>query len=410
MALSIGVLVGLERGWHHRKLAEGNRTLGLRSFMLIGLTGGAAGLLALNSEGGWIVAIGLALLGALLVLSRWQEAVRSADLGLTTEIAAVGVYLLGALAVMGDTLLALGSGVGVALILGYKPRLHAWMNWLDQMELRAILQLALISAVILPLLPKTGMGPWEVWVPYELWLMVVLISAIGFIGHFAVRLLGAQRGVFVTGIFAGLASSTALTLNLSRAARQQPAYQNLFAAAIIMASSMMFPRVLVLLAVVKPALLPSLLGPFIAVGLTGTLISVALLWQGQKNADHPKTPPLSRAVDLAAALRFGALLAGVVLIAEAVRRFAGDVGVYLFSALSGLTDVDAITLSLARMAEGALAPETAVTGILIAALANTFVKLGLSVVVGGTALGLRVAVGLGGVIIVGAAAGLLLWI
>jgi len=403
-ALMIGLVIGLERGWQLRGLADGTRVAGLRTFALIGLLGGVTGQIA-ESMAAPVVAVGLAGLALLLALGYWRFGRSRQSLGITTEVAALLTFLLGVLASAGQPLLAVAGGVVSAVLLGFKPRLHALVKQIDAPELRAILQLALISAVILPLLPNSGYGPWDVLNPRQLWLMVVLISAIGFVGHFAVRLVGAQRGVMLTGLFAGLASSTALTLTLSRAAREQPAFSRVFAAAVVLASTTMFPRLLVLVGAVSPALLPRILMPVGVITVAGIIASLALALYAKQGRTSLSQAPMQKPFALATALRFALLLTLVMVAAEALRRYAGDVGVYSVAFISGLTDVDAITLSILQMVERELAPNVAEQAILIAALANTTVKMGLAVVIARGRMGWLVGAGLGLVIVTG-----LLWV
>ncbi len=405
-ALMIGVVIGLERGWNQRAAEEGERVAGLRTFALVALTGGVAGLLSQES-GLPLLAIALAAIAGLIVLGYRRLSQHSSAYGITTEVAALLTFLLGALAARGEPLLAMAGGVVTAVLLGFKPRLHALLNQLDAPELRAILQLALISAVILPFLPRQGYGPWQVLNPYELWLMVVLISTIGFVGHFAVRIAGAQRGILLTGLFAGLASSTALTLTLARAAREQREFQTVFAAAVVLASTTMFPRVLVIVGVLQPALVQGLLIPLGLMTAAGVLATLVLaLLAGRVNTDSVE-PPLQKPFALATALRFGLLLAVVMLLAEGLRRAAGDTGIYTVAILAGLTDVDAITLSLLRMTEQSLSTAVATQGIILASIANTGVKLGLAVGIGRGRMAVFCSAGLGAVMI---SAGLWLWL
>ena len=403
-ALMIGLVIGLERGWQLRGLADGTRVAGLRTFALIGLLGGVTGQIA-ETMAAPVVAVGLAGLALLLALGYWRFGRSRQSLGITTEVAALLTFLLGVLASAGQPLLAVAGGVVSAVLLGFKPRLHALVKQIDAPELRAILQLPLPSAVILPLLPNSGYGPWDVLNPRQLWLMVVLISAIGFVGHFAVRLVGAQRGVMLTGLFAGLASSTALTLTLSRAAREQPAFSRVFAAAVVLASTTMFPRLLVLVGAISPALLPRILMPVGVITVAGIIASLALALYAKQGRTPPSQAPMQKPFALATALRFALLLALVMVAAEALRRYAGDVGVYSVAFISGLTDVDAITLSILQMVERELAPNVAEQAILIAALANTTVKMGLAVVIARGRMGWLVGAGLGLVIVTG-----LLWV
>lgn len=399
-ALAVGLIVGLERGWRLRGAGEGERVAGIRTFALIGLAGGVTGHLAQQLTP-LIVPVALLGLLALLVLGYRYSVARNGDYGMTTEAAALVVFLLGVLAGGGDVVLATTGGVLTAVLLGFKPRLHAMLQQIDGPELRAILQLVLISAVILPLLPRSGFGPWAVLNPYELWLMVVLISAIGFTGHFAVRLVGAQRGVLLTGLFAGLASSTALTLTLSRAAREQSAFTPVFAAAIITASTTMFPRMLLLVGAVAPSMLAGLYLPIGGLTAAGLLASLVLIHRSRAVDGESVNPPMQRPFELTTALQFAVILAVVMVAAEALRRVAGEAGIYTIALVSGLTDVDAITLSLTRMTEDRLSIEIAQQGVILAALANTSVKLALGMSIGGARMTRLLLPSMGGVIGIG---------
>ncbi|MEX0386299.1 MgtC/SapB family protein [Spiribacter onubensis] len=402
ISLMVGAVIGLERGWRLRGAGEGERIAGIRTFMLIALAGGVAGLVG-DRLGYGIVPVALAGVIGLIILGYRRMVRVSGDYGITTEVAAILAFLLGVLASLEEPLLAMAGGVVTAVLLGFKPRLHALLRSIDGPELRAILQLALISAVILPFLPQKGYGPWDTLNPHTLWLMVVLISAIGFVGHFAVRITGARRGILLTGFFAGLASSTALTLTLSRAARGQHSYQPLFAAAVVMASTTMFPRILVLVGAVRPEMLPSLYGPVALITAVGGLATLGLALNARRVTGAPNHPPMQKPFELTTAIRFAMLLAVVMVAAEGLRRYAGDAGVYALSLVSGLTDVDAITLSLSRMAADGMQADVAQRGIIIAAMANTTVKLGLAAGVGRGRMAVLVGAGLGAVIVAGAA-------
>ncbi len=395
-ALAAGLIIGLERGWRLRDAGEGARVAGIRTITLIALAGGVAGLVAAQLDT-LVIPVALGVIGLFLLVGYRHMTRVNGDAGITTAVAVLIAFLLGVIATVGEPLLATAGAVITAVILGFKPRLHAMLRQLDGPEVRAILQLALISAVILPLLPQQGYGPWEVLNPYEIWLMVVLISAIGFAGHFAVRLVGPRRGLLVTGLFAGLASSTALTLTLSRAARGQTGLQPVFAAAVVIAGTTMFPRMLLLVAAVSPALLPRLYLPIALLTLTGLVGAGTLVWLARDSRSDAARPPMQRPFELATALQFALLLMAVMVLAEGLRRLAGDAGVYLLALASGLTDVDAITLSLTRMTEGRLDETVAVRGIILAAVANTLVKLGLAAGIARGRMGRLVSLALGGV-------------
>ncbi len=400
LALAIGLLIGLERGWRQREQAEGSRLAGLRTFGLIGLMGGLVAILA-RVHGGWLLAVGLLALTAIVLYGYGQIAQHRGDYGVTTEVAALVTFLLSALAASGHPAPAAGGAVVATGLLGLKDYLHGLLRRLDEMEMLGGLQLGLITLVVLPVLPDRGFGPWRVLNPHDLWLMVILISAIGFAGHFAVRLVGARRGLLMTGLFAGLASSTALTLALSRAGRASAVLPGSLAAAVIIASTTMFPRVLVEVAVVNAGLLSRLwwpLGLLTAVGVAGALA----LWRYERGREgEGEAPVFARPFELGTAIKFAAVLALIMLLAEAARRQLGDTGVYAVAVLSGLTDVDAITLSLSNMARAELSGAVAARGIILASVTNTAVKAGLVAALAGGAMAWRVAAVLGPVVALG---------
>lgn len=215
VALVIGLLIGVERGWQARDSQEGQRIAGVRTYGLIGLLGGVLGVLAENF--GPLI-LGLGLIGLLITLAMFflAKQLREGEWSITSLIAAILVYLLGALAVTGQVVIASSLAVVMVLLLSNKPLLHGWIQKLEAVELKAAIQLLLMSVVLLPVLPNQGYGPWEALNPHKIWWMVVLIAGISFVGYFAIKIGGARRGILFTGLFGGLASSTAVTLHLSR--------------------------------------------------------------------------------------------------------------------------------------------------------------------------------------------------
>ena len=391
VALALGLLIGLERGWQLREAAEGSRLAGVRTFGLIGLLGGVGALLS-QALGAAVLGLGfLALAGVLIVAHRQQvRTAEEADYGITTVVAALLTFALGALAVIGHTSIAAAGAVVTALLLELKPVLHDWLRRLTQTELLAVLKLGLISVVILPVLPNRGYGPWDALNPYVLWWLVVLIAAISFVGYFAMKVLGPNRGIPLTGLFGGLTSSTATTVSLSRMGRSQAPLKGLLAAGVTVSAATMFPRILLEVAVVNPNLLADLvpaMGTMTLLGFAGAFV----LWRMAPDGGSEGEVPLKNPFELGPALQFGVLLAGVMLLAEGARSWFGDAGVYILAAVSGITDVDAITLSLARLAQGELSDEVAVGGVVLAAGVNTVVKAGLVAVVGGLRMAALVA-------------------
>ena len=390
VALAVGLLIGVERGWAERDEEEGTRVAGVRTFALIGLLGGAAGLVS-QTLGGVLLALGLLALGALFATAHVVHTRSHPDqLGITVPVAGLLTFVLGALAATGEAALAAAAAVVAALLLSSKPVLHHWLGTLRRRELAAGLQLLLLSVVVLPLLPDQGYGPWQALNPHRLWWMVVLIAAMSFVGYFAVKEAGARRGAVFMGLFGGLASSTALPLHFSRLARTQPGLAPTLAMGILLACGTMFPRMLLVVELVAPGILWPLVPPL---ALMTLVVFGAALGQWWLSSDHqPEAPsPMTNPLELPVALGFGALLAVIMVLAKGVEVWLGKAGLLGLAAVSGIVDVDAITLSLAGMSDAGLDPAVAVAGIVIAAATNCLVKGGMALAVGGLRLGRAVA-------------------
>ncbi|WP_232784163.1 MgtC/SapB family protein [Moritella sp. Urea-trap-13] len=380
-ALAIGLLVGLERGWSNRKLADGKRVAGLRTFGLTGLLGGVSGLLATHL-GGFILGIIFAAVAALVIATYLINHRHSLDIGATSHVAMLVTFLLGALAALDQVVVAAACGVVTTLLLRSKLFLHRLLLKLSQHELNAGLNLLIISLVLLPALPNKGYGPWQALNPYEIWWMVVLISAISFAGYFMIRMLGAQRGILMTGLAGGMISSTALTLQLSRLSRDQPSLQLLCSVGILVACGVMFPRILLVAGLINPALVADLFLP-LALMLGVIFGCTALIFHNDTrpvvtDEVRPKNP-----LELKPALLFGLMLAAVALLVRVMVEWLGESGVLLLAVASGIADVDAINLTLSRMAGGDIPPNTAVLGIVLASVSNTLFKACLAVFSGG---------------------------
>lgn len=388
VSLALGLLIGLERGWETRERGEGRRIAGLRTYGLIGLLGGVCALLA-DRLGAAVLGFGFLGLAALLVPAWYRRFRISGDLGTTSLVAALLTFGFGALAVMEHLFLATAAAVVTALLLDLKPQLHAWLRKLTPQELNASFELLLISVVLLPILPNQGYGPWQALNPYAIWWMVVLITGIGFVGYFAMKIGGARHGAVLTGVTGGLVSSTAVTLTLSRFAREQPAHRAAMASGILAACGTMFPRILLLATVINPALFAPLAAP-ITVATVIIYVAAWGLWRGAGTQPGHEPPPLSNPFQIGMAIRFSLLLAAILLLSEALREWLGDAGLYLLAAISGLTDVDAITLSVSRLGTQDLPLHVAVLAIFIAAASNSIVKSLLALYVGGPRLGWQV--------------------
>ena len=390
LALAIGLLLGLERGWHGRTEDEGDRIAGIRTFALTGMLGGISGWLA-DLMVPSFPAFAVIALGGLLAISYWLRLREDDDLGLTTEIALLLTFALGVASVIGDMAPVAAVAVVAAILLSMKPTLHHWVGQIERFELESLFKLALISVVILPLLPDQGYGPGDVLNPYKLWWAVVIVAGLSFVGYLAIRIAGARFGILATGLFGGLASSTSTTLALARLVRADGSLSQIAAAGIVIAGSVTFLRIVALVAVFAPALVAPLVWPMVTMAATG-LAGAGLMqvFAGGGKASHDKIPEIGNPLALKTALGFGAVLAVVLIAVHYLREWLGSEGVFAAAAFSGITDVDALTISVSRLIDQDLSLVDGVVAIFIAASINTIVKAGISLFAGNVSLGLRV--------------------
>lgn len=371
VALAVGILIGIERGWSERKEEEGFRVAGLRTFSLIGILGGLWAILS-KELGEWMVFAAFMAISILIITGHILEARKSGDLGTTTAFSMMLTFSLAAWAALGYYAPALITTVVVVTLLSTKPILHRWLRNIEAEEVYAGIKLLIISVIFLPLLPNEAYGPWNALNPYWIWWMVVLICGISFVGYFAIKHFGNQWGTLLTSVTGGLASSTAVTLSLSQFARKHRS-KSVFMSGITIASSIMFIRILVEVAVVNTSLLRVLWVP-ISIMFFSLMATGYWLWLRAKMADVDTDLNISNPFKIGMALKFGLFLAVILVLAEGMKVWFGDRGIYLLSLISGLMDVDAITLSLSRMALVDLGNQVATLGIVIAAATNTIVK------------------------------------
>jgi uncharacterized membrane protein (DUF4010 family) len=397
VALAIGLLIGLERGWQARAAAEGERAAGVRTHALAGLLGGVWGLICapFGGVGSLALALAFATTTAVISLFRLREIIHERSYGATTVFAAMLAFALGALAGLDFIMPAVAAGVAVTGLLAAKNVLHVWLRRLSWPELRSGLVLLVMSFVLLPVLPDHAIDPWGAVNPFVLWLMTVLIAAISFIGYVAVRLVGYERGIPAAGLAGGLASSTATTAALSRLVALYPERVDTLAGGATLANAVMSARVLVILFATNPALAVRLAPPLLAIAVVYALAGSALA----RRRVGPSASPLptedgarlENPLDLPAVLKFGALLACVMALSRIAARLAGEGGVYLVALFSGLADVDAIALTMARHGEAGIGQAAAAAAILIAVASNTITKAAIGSIIGGTAMGGRLA-------------------
>jgi uncharacterized membrane protein (DUF4010 family) len=394
VAVAAGGLIGAER-----QQAHAGRTGdfgGIRTFPLLAVLGVLGALLR--------PALGLSVLGALLLGVTGLLAISYArsdphDSGLTSEIAALLTFGLGALAgtpeVLPDTprylLVAAIAAITMAL-LALKNPLHGFMAKVSTDDIYATAKFIVLAVVVIPLLPNRTYGPLDVLNPWKIGLMIALVAGVSFAGYVVARTIGSHRGMLVTALLGGLVSSTAVTLTFAGRAKQEPPLASLCGIAILAGSTTMFPRMLVVVGVVDPALFAGLLWPLGAMTVTGYALSALLYRREEKQAQSEDRVPLRNPFELTKAVEFGLLFAVVLFIAKATQHYIGRGGLFVSSALSGMADVDAITLSLADLHRHAdvISLATATTGIALAAIANTITKATIALVVGGWKLGARV--------------------
>ncbi|MGE0094366.1 MAG: MgtC/SapB family protein [Alphaproteobacteria bacterium] len=402
LALAIGVLIGLERGWHGRDEPEGGRVAGVRTLAIGGLLGGLAALLT-ETMGGTVMAVAFLAYAVILIALRLRLQADTNDVGATTTVAGLVTFALGALAMRGSMQVAAAGGVVTALLLGIKPQLHRLIERIEREELMAVLKLLMMSVVLLPVLPNQGFGPWHALNPYKLWWMVVLVTGLSFVGYVAIKVAGARRGIVLAAVAGGIVSSTAVTASLSRQAKGSAALAPLYAGGVALACATMFPRLILLVSVVHPALFEILWPPFTAAAAANFVIAAWLVRRGRAETANGVQNGHRNPFEFVLALRFGLFLAAIAVLSRALSAWLGDMGTYLLAAASGLADVDAIALTLANIGESAPPEHMVANAICLAAAVNTLVKAGLAFYLGGTGFGTRVAGALGASLAAGGA-------
>jgi uncharacterized membrane protein (DUF4010 family) len=372
-----GAAIGVEREWSGHAKGPAARFAGVRTFTLLGILAGVAGWLW--QTGAAPLAAALLAGGAALVVAAYVAASRT-DVDGTTEVAALVVLAAGALAGAGRLAPASGIIAASALLLVEKSRLHAMIARLDDASLRAGIRFSVMAVVILPLLPRGPYGPLGGVRPRELWAWVLFFSGLSFAGFLARRALGARFGYAVTGLLGGLVSSTNVTFTFAGASRTQPSLGGALAAGVLAASTIQFVRValavIALNASLLPVLLPYLIAPF-AVGLLGTIVGML-----RQREAGPELPSAANPLQFGAALKMTVLFQTVLFAVFAMNLVWGTAGVFVSGAVLGLTDVDALTISMARIGGVALDPAVAARAIAIGILSNTVMKAVLAISLG----------------------------
>lgn len=385
LALAIGALVGIER--EKNKSSQPASFGGVRTFILLAQLGAVSAWLSLHLQAPWLFVLTVLTVAATMLTAYvLQNRLGSPSLGLTSEIAAITVCLLGGAVVYGYSELAVSLAIVTSAVLTFKQPLHGFVDKIATDDLVAGLKLLIATFIVLPLLPDKPVDPWQAFNPYKIWLLVVLISALSLVGYVAGRLLGQTRGTLVAGLAGGLASSTAVSLSFARQSRDNAnvAQADALAAGILLAWSVMGLRVLLMVGLLSLPLF-QVLWPVVSLL---TLVTFVFAFWCYRHA--PKYSPgqsaLKNPFNLWAAMQFALLFALVLLIVKLTEHFAPAQGMYLVALLAGSTDVDAITLSMVQYAGNKGLSVVAATAILLAIISNTVVKAALVCSLGSVAL------------------------
>lgn len=386
IALALGMLVGLQR----ERATTSTHIGGIRTLPLVTVLGAAAGMLS-TSTGPWLVAAGFlgvvaaGVLGNVIGMRRGDP-----EPGMTTEIAMMVMFVVGVMLAMRMRDAAVAIGVGTTVLLQLKQPLHALAKKVGDADMVAVLQFALITFIVLPMLPDRAYGPFDVLNPYRIWLMVVLVVGISLAGYVVFRLFGRTHATLGAGLIGGLISSTATTVSYARRAREVAGIEGPATAIFLLATLVMYGRVLAEIRVVTPTHAWEIGAPIAVVGAVAmACAALSLRWAG---ADGGEMPQQGNPAELKSALMFGGLYAIVLLLVAAAKHWLGETGIYLVAAVSGLTDMDAITLSSGRLAErGRLDPESVWRAVVLASISNLVFKTGLIWTLGGRRLALRAA-------------------
>ncbi len=375
-ALLIGILIGMQREYAYSNRGAGGLFAGARTFALMSLFGASAALLADLFQAPWVFIGLICLLGVMVIVAYFVTATERDEIGLTSEVAALITILIGGICYLHSVEFAVALGVVTTVLLAVKWELRQFVKVITQDDVFATLQFAVITAIVLPILPDKAFGPppLNVFNPYQVWKMVVFISGINFLGYILVKVVGPKKGIGLSGLLGGLASSTATTLSFSHRSQTQEGLDKPFAVAIIAGWVVMFFRVIVEVAVVNNKLLPEIWPVMTAMGISGLLYALYLYFS--QTAVNEEELDLSNPFELGPAIKFGLIFALVLLVTKAAEVYIGDSGLYITSFLAGLADVDAITLSIADLTKSGqgIALQTGRILIVLATISNTAAK------------------------------------
>jgi uncharacterized membrane protein (DUF4010 family) len=391
-AILIGILIGLQREYAYGSRDQSGLFAGARTYALIALFGASGALMADILATAWVFIAVVFLLGVLIGVAYFITASERDEIGLTSEVAALLTILIGGICYYHSIEFAAALGVVTTVLLAVKWELKKLIKVITREDVFATLQFAVITAIILPILPNQTFGPPPINVlnPYKIWEIVVFISGINFLGYILIKIVGPRKGLGISGILGGLASSTATTMSFSQRSKTQLGLEKPFAVAIITAWAIMFVRIIIEVAVINHLLLPLVWPAMAAMGGAGLLYALYMYYS--QSAIDDEEMQISNPFELGPSVKFGLIYALIILITKSAELYIGERGIFLTSFLAGLADVDAITLSLSDLTRigGSVPLLTGKNGIILAAISNTASKGALVYFLGSKTLRLRV--------------------
>jgi uncharacterized membrane protein (DUF4010 family) len=413
VALAIGLLIGLERGWRTREEASGSRTAGIRTFAVSGLLGGILGATATamggaaSVGGGILVGLGFAAYAAVIAAFCRDENRADRTFSATTAVAAMATFALGVYTLIGDVRAGAAAAVAVAIILAMRESLHGWVANITWPELRSALVLLAMTIIALPIVPDAAIGPYGNVNPREIWIIAIVLASVSFAGYAAVKYLGTTRGTLLAGAAGGLVSSTAVTITNARRASATAGSSRILAAGVALASGVMFLRVMVI-AVVLNADLVVILGPtLLTAALAAAAFALVAVYRYDRAAPDAQEIGFRNPFGFWSVVGFALLLAFVIVAGRALGETFGASGAIAGAAVAGLFDVDAITVSMARLAPHPLDTKSAAIAIIVAAATDTLGKIAIGAALGGSRFAVELAAMASACFLAGGAA---LWI
>lgn len=392
VALAIGFLTGIERGWKKRHVEDEQRVAGLRTYTLIGLLGGVAGLLGTSVDPLAFAALAL-IFGAGWIAFKLRESWIDGDMSITGAVAGILVFALGALAAVGDMALAAAAAVVVVIVLAFKDVTHDWVKGLTFEEIRSALIILAATLIALPLLPDRALDPFGAFNPRELWLLTIVLAGASFAGYLALRVLGGTHGLYVGSAVGALVSSTAVTLDLARRTRALEAAAGPAAGAALLANLVMFLRVGVLIAIFAPQALAASAPSIAAAAIAAVVALTMLVWNAGVGGRNDVVATLGSPLDLRAVLRFALILSVITIVARLAMHFYAEAGLLVFAVAAGAVDVDAVALAVGGLVRGGLDGAVAAQAILIAAAVDTVSKTVIAAVAGDRRFATSYAIG-----------------